>query len=50
MRDCGGRAATVGLVEEEKGDARAGRRRTRPVRPRVVGTTTREEAQRRSGG
>jgi len=46
MRDCGGRAATVGLVEEEKGDVRAGRRRTRLVRPRVVGTTARAEAQR----
>ena len=46
MRACGGRAATVGLVEEEKGDARTGRRGTRPVSPRVVGTTTGAEAQR----
>jgi len=41
-----GKAATVGPVEEEEGDARAGRRRTGPVRPLVVRMTAWAEAQR----
>ena len=48
MRAWGGRAARPAPFTRGWGDARAGRRRTRLVRPLVVGTTARARARQRA--